>query len=258
MDAVSEVLSARADKGDGLSSMLGASVMAHLALVAVVVFVPAFWFGADTKPPETIMQISLGGPIGVDKSGLTPMSARAIQQAVPVEAKQPIEPVRPPAAKTPEMIEPTKAPPKATTPNKVDTKDPRSTRPTKGAEARKGSSVAETGARGQGFGGLSSGGGGTGAQLEVSDFCCPEYLATMTAIIKSNWDNQQNANGASLMRFVIQRDGRITEIQVVQSSGVQVLDFYADRALKLSKLPPLPAGFLEPTLAVRLPFEYTR
>ena len=123
---------------------------------------------------------------------------------------------------------------------------------------RKGTSVAETGAKGQGFGGLSSGGGGTGAQLEVTDFCCPEYLATMTAIIKSNWNNQQNANGASLLRFVIQRDGRITEIQVVQSSGVQVLDFYADRALKLSKLPPLPASFLEPTLAVRLPFEYTR
>ena len=35
MDAVSEVLIARGDKGDGLSSMLGASAMAHVALVAV-------------------------------------------------------------------------------------------------------------------------------------------------------------------------------------------------------------------------------
>jgi TonB family protein len=257
MDAVSEVLVARADKADGLSSMLGASAMAHIAVVAVFVFVPAYWFGADTKPPETIMQISLGGPIGPDTSGLTTLGGRQIQQAVPVEPKKPVEPVRPPSAKTPEMVLPTKAPPRATTPNKVDAKDPRSTRPTKGAEVQKGSSIADTGARGQGFG-LSSGGGGTGAQLEVSNFCCPEYLATMSAIIKSNWNNQQNAVGMTRVRFVIHRDGRITDIQIIQSSGVQVLDFFADRALKLSKLPPLPTPFPDATLAVRLGFEYSR
>jgi TonB family protein len=257
MDAVSEVLIARADKGDGLGSMLGASAMAHLALVALFVLVPAWWFGAETTVPETIMQISLGGPVGPDKSGLTTVGGRTIQQAVPVETKQPIEPVRPPAAKTPEMIDPTKAPPKTTTPNKVDAKDPRSTRPTKGTEVQKGSSIAETGAKGQGFG-LSTGGGGTGAQLEVSNFCCPEYLATMSAIIKSNWDNKQNANGITRMRFVIQRDGRITDIQILQSSGVQLLDYYADRALKLTKLPPLPTPFPDATLAVRLGFEYSR
>ena len=257
MDAVSEVLIARTEKADGLSSMLGASAMAHIVLVAVFAFAPAYWFGAVTKPPETIMQISLGGPVGPDKSGLTTVGGRQIQQAVPVEPKKPIEPVRPPSAKTPEMVLPTKAPPKTTTPNKVDAKDPRSTRPTKGAEVQKGSSIAETGARGQGFG-LSSGGGGTGAQLEVSNFCCPEYLATMQAIIKSNWDGNQNANGMTRMRFVIQRDGRITDIQVLQSSGVQLLDFFADRALKLSKLPPLPPPFPDATLAVRLGFEYTR
>ena len=257
MDAVSEVLSARADKRDGLSSMLGASAMAHIAVVAVFVFVPAWWFGAEHKVPETVMQISLGGPVGPDKSGLTTLGGRTIQQAIPSEMKPPIEPVRPPAAKTPEMVEPTKVPPRVVTPNKVDAKDPRSTRPTKGVEVQKGSSVAETGAKGQGFG-LSSGGGGPGVQLEISNFCCPEYLATMSALIKANWNNQQNANGLTRMRFVIQRDGRITEIAVLQSSGVQLLDFYADRALKLTKLPPLPTPFPEATLAVRLGFEYTR
>ena len=35
MDAVSEVLSARAQEAEGLSSMLGASALAHLALLAV-------------------------------------------------------------------------------------------------------------------------------------------------------------------------------------------------------------------------------
>jgi TonB family protein len=257
MDAVSEVLIGRAPKGDGLSSMLGASAIAHFVLVTMFILVPAWWFGADNTPPETVMQISLGGPVGADTSGLTSMTSRTIQQ-VNTELKKPVEQVQPPAAKTPEMIEPTKAPPRKTEPNKVDAKDPHSNRPTKGEEVRQGSSIAENKARGQGFGGLSSGGGGTGVQLEVANFCCPEYLATMSALIKANWNGQQNAAGLTRMRFVIQRNGRISDITVLNSSGVQMLDFFAERALKLTTLPPLPPAYTEPSLAVRLAFEYTR
>src|ERR687888_350689 len=51
--------------------------------------------------------------------------------------------------------------------------------PTKGPQTRFGSTVAETGTRGQGFG-LSSGGGpGSGSTLDVADFCCPDYLMLM-------------------------------------------------------------------------------
>jgi TonB family protein len=257
MDAVSQVLVARAPKDDGLGSMLGASAMAHIVLVGMFVFLPAWWFGAENKPPETIMQISLGGPISPDKSGMEVLGGRTIQQVVPIEAKEPIEPVRPPSAKPPEMVEPTKAPPKQTTPNKIEAKDPRSTRPTKGAEIQKGSSVAETGARGMGFG-LSSGGGGTGGRLEVANFCCPEYLTTMAALIKGNWNSQVGAVGRTHLRFVIQKDGRIVDITVEQSSGVETMDLFARRALLLTKLPPLPAGYSDPALAVHLYFEYTR
>lgn len=257
MDAVSQVLVARTPKGDGLNSMLGASAIAHVVLVGLFVFLPAAWFGAENKEPETIMQISLGGPIGEDKTGLTPITSRTIQQVQP-ELKNKVEPIRPPSATKPEMIQPTKAPPKKTPANKVDAKDPRSNRPTKGAEIKQGSSIADNKARGQGFGGLSSGGGGTGVQLEVGDFCCPEYLATMAALIKANWNNQQNAAGLARMRFVIQRDGRIVDITVLESSGVQTLDFFAERALRLTKLPPLPAAYPERALAVRLGFEYSR
>ena len=257
MDAVSEVLVARAPKDEGLNSMLGASAMGHLVLVALFLFVPAVWFGAERKAPETIMQISLGGPVGPNDGGLATLGGRTIQQVQPVEAKRPIEPVRPPSAKAPEMIEPTKAPPKKTPPNKVEAKDPRSTRPTKGAEIQKGSSIAETGAKGMGFG-LSSGGGGGGGHLEISNFCCPEYLTAMLAMIKSNWNNQQNAAGSTHLRFVVQRDGRIADISIEKSSGVETLDFYARRALMLTKLPPLPAAYPESALAVHLYFDYSR
>jgi TonB family protein len=256
MDVVRQVLIARAPKDDGLSSMLGASVLAHVVLVGVFVFVPA-WFGAENKVPETIMQISLGGPIGPNDGGMSTLGGRTIQQVVPVEAKAPVEPVRPPAAKTPEMVEPTKAPPKKTPTNKVEAKDPRSTRPTKGAEIQKGSSIAETNAKGLGFG-LSSGGGGAGGHLEVSDFCCPEYLTTMGALIKANWNSQIGAVGRTHLRFVIQKDGRIVDITIEKSSGVEVMDSFARRALILTKLPPLPSAYSEGALAVHLYFDYTR
>jgi TonB family protein len=255
MDAVSEVLVARANTKEGLSSMLGASAIAHVVLVSLFVFLPAAWFGADSKPPETIMQISLGGPVGPDTSGLNTLGARPIQQLS--EAKKAIEPVRPPATKAPEMIEPTKAPPKKTPPAKVEARDPKSNTPTKGKELEKGSAVAQTNARGQGFG-LSSGGGGEGGYLEVSDFCCPEYLGVMRSQILRNWDSRQGAAGRVHLRFVIQRDGRIVEISVQRSSGVETLDLFARRALMLTKLPPLPAGYTEPALAVHLFFEYQR
>lgn len=254
MDAVSEVLIARTPKDDGLNSMLGASMAAHAVLFLAFVFLPAWLFGAKSKVPETIMEISLGGPIGPDKAGLATLGARTIQQAV--ETVKPVEAVRPPSAKTPEMVEPTKAPPRKTTPNKVEAKDPRSTKPTTGKETQKGNAVAETGAKGLGFG-LSSGGGGAGAYLDVSNFCCPEYLATVFASIKANWDQRQGARGSSLIRFVIQKDGRIVDVQVEKSSGVETMDFYARRALLLAKAPPLPAAFPDQALVVHLYFDYS-
>ena len=255
MDAVSEVLTARAAGKEGLTSMLGASAMAHITLVGLFVFLPAAWFGAENKPPETIMQISLGGPVGPDTSGLNTLGARPVQAVS--EAKKAIEPVRPPSAKPPEMIEPTKAPPKKTPTPKIDAKDPKSNTPTKGKELEKGSAVAQTNARGQGFG-LSSGGGGEGGYLEVSNFCCPEYLSTMRTQILRNWDSRQGAVGRVHMRFVIQKDGRIADISVERSSGIETLDLYARRALMLTKLPPLPPAYTEQALAVHLFFEYQR
>ena len=235
--------------------MLGASVLAHVVVFVVFVFAPAGWFGAKEDVPETIMQISLGGPVGPDKSGAEVLGGRSIQQVT--ETKRAIEPVRPPAAKTPEMIEPTKAPPRKTTPNKAEAKDPRSTKPTVGKEIQKGPAVAETGAKGMGFG-LSQGGGGAGGHLEVTDFCCPEYLVTMSTLIRRNWNSQVGAVGRTHIRFVIQRDGRIADITIERSSGVETMDSFARRALLLTKLPPLPAGYSESALAVHLYFDYTR
>lgn len=255
MDAVSEVLVARTAKADGLTSMLGWSAMVHLVMVAAVAFVPGEWFGAVEREPEVIMQISLGGPVGPVDGGLATLGGRTIQQVV--ETKKTVEPVRPPAAQTPAMIEPTKAPPRKITPAKTPVKDPRSTIPTKGAEIQKGTAIAETGAKGQGFG-LSSGAGGKGGYVDVVNFCCPGYLATMKDQITLNWSSKQGTVAETQMRFVVQRNGRIADISVEKSSGRADLDYLASRALQLAKLPPLPAEFDGPVLPVYLWFEYVR
>jgi TonB family protein len=80
----------------------------------------------------------------------------------------------------------------------------------------------------------------------------------MAALIKANWNSQIGASGRTHLRFVIQKDGRIADITVEQSSGVEVMDSFARRALILTKLPPLPPGYTEPALAVHLYFDYTR
>jgi TonB family protein len=255
MDAVSEVLIARAPKRDAMTSMVGASVLAHVGMFMAFVFLPAWWFGAKQEVPETIMMISLGGAPGPNAGGAAALSSRTIQQVS--ETKRAIDPVRPPAAKTPEMIDPTKAPPRKTTTNKVEAKDPKSSKPTVGKEVQKGTAIAETGAKTPAFG-LSSGGGGDGGRLEVTDFCCPEYLTTMSTLIRRNWNSQVGAVGRTHLRFVIQKDGRIVDITVEKSSGVETMDSYARRALMLTKLPPLPTAFPDSALAVHLYFDYVR
>ena len=58
MDVVTQIVSVRAQQQDGLERMLGASTLAHAALIAIVVLGPASWFGARTvQEDENVMTI---------------------------------------------------------------------------------------------------------------------------------------------------------------------------------------------------------
>jgi TonB family protein len=122
-----------------------------------------------------------------------------------------------------------------------------------------GSAVAETGARGQGFG-LSTGGGvGSGSRLDVADFCCPDYLLLMVERIRANWNARAGTVGEVIVTFTIDRDGRISGVSQETSSGNAVLDLNAMRAVVATRqLLPLPAAFPNPTLTVHLNFQYNR
>ncbi len=260
---VTDVLRDRMQEPGGLPASAVVSLVLHAALVAALVFGPMRWVSHTVDDHRPVMTISLGGAgTGPENGGLNAMGARAVQTTEP--APKP-EALRAPAAKTPEMTiplpnaapaKPVKAPPKETqTVAKIP--DARGTTLSRGEQIQTGPAVAVTGAKGQGFG-LSTGGGhGIGASVDVGDFCCPDYLALLQERITSNWNQRVEVPGTVVIKFTIQRDGRLTDQVLEQASGNQELDNNARRAIEVTRqLPPLPSAYTNPTLIMHLTFRY--
>jgi TonB family protein len=251
MDAVSPILMERAREPQGLRNMFVVSLVIHAIVAAVIVIAPR---PALEAPPTTVMTISLGAG-QVNNGGLTSIAGKAAEAARPDE--KPVTAA--PAPKPAEMVLPTrktKAPP-ATQKKTAD--DAKSKLVAKAAKASEGDARIDTGANRVGFGLSTGGGGGTSGYLDVQNFRCPEYLGTMNQLIQKNWNGRIGTPGAALIKFRIERDGRLTGIELERSSGYFALDQGAQRALMVTKqLPPLPTAFPEPALTVHLTFQYER
>jgi len=259
---VSDVLRDRMQQPAGLERMVAVSALVHGSIFALVVLAPITWFGQRAAEPRTVMTISLGGgPPGPQNGGLTSIGGRPVQAETPETPKQP-EAIRPPAATTPDMTVPVGKTSRTFPPSDVKQApaDARGRTPTRGAQTSAGSSLAETGVRGQGFG-LSTGGGagGTSVRLDVGNFCCPDYLTTMTQRIQQNWNPRAETVGDVIVKFTIGRDGTLGNIQLEKSSGYTALDLGAERALVSTRqLPALPPAYPNPDLTIHLTFQYTK
>ncbi len=262
MDAVTAVLVERSQSARGLPRMLTVSTLAHVVLFGALVAVPAIWGARHGQDERTVMTISLGSAPGPRAGGMTLEGRPASTQPAPLmESKRPA-PVRA-EPRTPAMVLPTPTA-KPARKQAAATIEPaeKSERPAPrervpfGAEA----TAADNPARGMGFGGLSTGGmGGAGGYLEISNFCCPDYLDSMLQIVQRNWNARQGIAGVTLLKFQILRDGRITAIELEQSSGYAPLDLTAQRALFMTqRVQPLPAAFPDNQLTIHLRFEYHR
>jgi len=254
MSEVTDVIVARSRPAEPLKVTTAWSVTAHVLAIAAMLLIPT---RAAQQAPRTVMTISLGGAPGPRDGGMTQAGGRTVQAPPPPEpvrrAQSPPAPTRPamtipdPRARVRPQVKPEQAP-----------KDATSRTLSTGEQPEKGSTRVETGAKGQGFGLSTGGGGGTGVQLDVANFCCPEYLEQMVSLIQRNWDQNQGVVGTTLMKFTIERDGAIVMPQLERSSGFYALDNAAQRALLLAKLTPLPAPFPNPTLTVHIQFKYSR
>jgi TonB family protein len=254
-EAATQVILARAAGPQGLNKTIAWSVAAHVAIVAFFIYMPDSWRGQVNEEPRTVMTISLGGAPGPRAGGMTQMGGRTVQ------APAPEEPVRraeaPPAAKPPAMTLPTENARPQPRPERAPPEASGRTLTT-GPEPQEGPARAETNARGQGFGLTTGGGGGTGVQLDVGNFCCPEYLEQMTSLIQRNWTSKHGVAGTTTMKFTIARGGAIEQVAVEIPSGFYALDLAAQRALLLTRLPELPPQFPNPSLTVHMRFEYSR
>lgn len=258
---VTDILRDRMHEPAGLQRMVVVSLVFHAALATFVILSPARFLGRRAEEPKNVMTITIGGGgEGQRTQGLTSIGGRPVQVATPEEPPK-REAVRAPAAKEPEMTLPAKnaRPTKAQPAPKIEQapEGAKGRTPTKGSKVEFGTSVAVTGAKGQGFGLASGGGPGSGSSLDVSDFCCPDYIVVMMERVRNAWSANQGARGEVYIHFNINRNGSISAARVDASSGNTLLDNAALRAVLATRsLPPLPDQYSNPSLGVRLQFIY--
>ena len=248
-EATTDVIVARSKDVDRLSTMVLWSIAAHVVVTALVVLVPR---PETDLTPKAVMTINIGGAPG-PRTGITQMAARPVQAPEPEQKRAETAP----APKAPAMTLPDpKSKPQAV---KNAPRDAASKAPTTGPELTEGTARSSERKRGQGFAGLSGGGGGdsSGVTLDVTDFCCQDYIILMKETITRNWNGNKGRVGVTTMMFTIRRDGRLERIQIEKGSGFTELDQEAERALRVTRrLDPLPNRYPNDTLTVHLKFEY--
>ncbi len=242
MTEVTDVIVARQQRPEPFNAMLVWSLAAHAAVLAFLLFGPMGWHLAAVEVPRTVITISLAGAPGPRAGGMTPTGGRGVATPPPEAVPRAMPPLPP---KPVERIVPTPTP-----------RRPRATPPPEEPEA--GVTRTDTGTRGQGFGLTTGGSGDSGVQLDVADFCCPEYIGQMVTLIQRRWQADQGMQGATIMRFTITRAGSIEGVMVERPSGFLALDLAAERALLTTRLAELPPQFPNPSLTVHLTFEYRR
>jgi TonB family protein len=99
--------------------------------------------------------------------------------------------------------------------------------------------------------------------FETSWYDWGPYAQSMVSKIRVNWYANMpqlirtGIGGVATIRFTIQRDGRITDIVILKSSGHPPYDFAARKAIELSSpLNALPADFPNPDERVTAMFYY--
>jgi periplasmic protein TonB len=239
-DAVSTALDARTHEPEGLKKMLLVSVAAHVVLMTLAAVAPVSIWQRPIDARSPTVTIDLGPSTGPDPDhgSLTSIGARPVERAVPNVTR--VKPTPPPAT------------------NDATTNAGERT-PAVGREVTAGKAVADTGVQSASMSLSPPDGGGFGARLNVGEFCCPDYIGTMLQRVHQHWNSSRGGGALTTMRFTIQRDGAITHVQLVRSSGNQMLDFLAERALlAVRQLPPLPDAYTNPSLVVTLDFQYQR
>ena len=88
---------------------------------------------------------------------------------------------------------------------------------------------------------------------DSEDFTYAYYTTRLKAAIVARWTRPPIEGVEALVRFRIASDGTVTELELIESSGVARFDNAGLRAIELaSPVPPLPRSFRKPSLGVTM------
>ena len=243
--AVDAVLAQRErDVRRATRASIGGSLLVHLLIVGAGAVAPLLAAQRTSEPPEFVpVYVVPAAALGVREPVPAPRRAQPTPEPEPEPA--------PPAEPEPEEPEPAPEPvlpsPEAR-PRKPPSEPRPAARPTGGGELgrRQGSPT-----------GSSTGTSPFGADsvsFADQNFTYGYYIDQMLAMIHSQW--QRPALGADVQAavfFRIRRDGQVTELRIVESSGFNVFDLAGLRAVRqASPLPRLPVSYPQSSLAVKL------
>ena len=194
-----------------------------------------------------------GGAPGPNNGGMTQMSARPVQAVAPPEHRSQAGDAARGEEAGDDEPEPS-AKPKTASPKADKATDKSAARnPTTGPKVTARDARVNTGAtRFRSAGCPRRWRRAGGVKLDFGDFCCPEYLATMTDRIRSQLEPESGGGGAG-DREVHDQAGRHARRMSKWKSGTNnhLLDTEARRAILYTKqLPPLP-GAVHRTVADR-------
>jgi len=232
-DAVSNLLDHRREEiGRGaLGRALAVAVAGHLLVLALALLAPALTRKPAPPPRFVAVQIVPAARLGVER----PRPAPAPEKPRPVPAPEPK-----PKAEAPVL------PDREAKPRREPEPAPAAPEPEPAPEAQ----GSPTGVAS----GLSMGAAVAG--FDSPSFTYGYYVDQMLAMISSNWSRPPVGSGVeATLYFRIERDGRIRQLSIARSSGINAFDLAALRAVQASTpLPPLPRAFREGSLGVNLIF----
>jgi TonB family protein len=239
-DAVSTLLEHRGDTV-GRRPIRAAVVLAasfHLLVLGAAIVLPRL-LRPPVEPPQYVaVQIVPAARLGVERPRPAPRPEPKKPEPVP-EVPKPEAPK--PAVEAPVLPDPKRKPePEPARPAPEPSNEPPAPEPETQGRPEAGPGGFALGAAVAGF--------------DNPNFTYGYYVDQMLAKISDNWTRPPVGSGVeAVLHFVIRRDGRITQLRVVNSSGLDSFDLAAMRAVQTSSpLPPLPRAFREETLGVTL------
>jgi outer membrane biosynthesis protein TonB len=248
-----------------LSRHIAYSVAIHFALLLALIV------ASESKPKKKFYGVQfLGGASGFGTGKLEPAPAPS---RAPATAPAPA----PAAAKVKEKPKPSADKNKVAVSKEKDAKTPPAKAKAASETQAKAPPVSKGGApdgrgeaaKGKGDSLAAKYGpvGGVGTSLEIggfgpggppaanSRFPYAYYVNALYQKLWRNWDYRQASNKECVMMFVIRRDGRITDIEVAETSNDSLFDDIAYRAVaNSSPLGSLPESYPEPELPVYVRF----